>query len=326
MITTASLLPPIRRLRVSWSQRAWIPRISVSGHRSGSRAAFASALPARRSRQNPRTVAPARHRIRCGSVRAHPRFSGCPQSSTKSTKNMSMKHISLPHARSLRGFTLIELLVVISIIAILAGLLLPAISRAKLAALKTTAKTDMKNLGTAISQYEADNSRFPVGPQATGATDLTWGLTNSPLPATAIPSNTDIMVILMDLPILVNTNHIKNPRRQAFFNPKQVNDTISPGLSTIDYQFRDPWGVPYVITLDTDGDGKCTDACYCNAPVSQQTGVTGYNGLVGSTASGPLQFQLNGPIMMWSAGPDKKSSLTTPANTGVNKDNVLGWQ
>lgn len=55
------------------------------------------------------------------------------------------------------GFTLIELLVVIAIIAILAAILFPVFAQAKLAAKKTQAISNLKNLGTACQIYLTDN-------------------------------------------------------------------------------------------------------------------------------------------------------------------------
>ena len=63
-----------------------------------------------------------------------------------------MSHIHL----SRRGFTLIELLVVISIIALLVGILLPALSAARRTAQGLVCQTHMKNLSTAFMAYAAD--------------------------------------------------------------------------------------------------------------------------------------------------------------------------
>jgi prepilin-type N-terminal cleavage/methylation domain-containing protein/prepilin-type processing-associated H-X9-DG protein len=101
-----------------------------------------------------------------------------------------------------KGFTLIELLVVIAIIAILAAMLLPALSRAKMAAWGSQCISNLKQCQLAAVQYKDDNNSYLVpnspydGFQGAGTAATSWidSATGTEAFPEASPGNTNLLL------------------------------------------------------------------------------------------------------------------------------------
>jgi hypothetical protein len=236
-------------------------------------------------------------------------------------------------------------------------MLLPALAAAKKAAQKTKAKLEVTDLVNAITAYDTDYGRFPVtsdekkAAYLLGNNDFTTGMVKNPVPSNpnliwlpgasgnSYDNNSNVVAILMDLEkypsgtVTSNNGHVYNPKSAKYLSAKlsgydpTSTDPNPPGGVDNTGIYRDPWGNPYIITMDTSYDDQCSDLLYSMQKVSQNgNGAAGFNGLSNPNANPNTDnFLYHGKVMVWSAGPDKQFDPTKAANADVNKDNIISW-
>ena len=192
---------------------------------------------------------------------------------------------------------------------------------AKLQTLIRLTKLDCQTITASIKQYYNDYQRYPTRKEQkanTDGSDLTYN--------SEAASNSDAIVILMANSQLsdVNQGHRRNPKKFRYFDPKMVEGQNSHGVGS-DGIFRDPWGNPYIITVDFNGNNKCFDF-FCGNPVVSGNGTDrlGHYGLLREAINEKEQFYLPGTVMVWSKGPDRKADPTINAQKDVYRDNVVG--
>ena len=158
-----------------------------------------------------------------------------------------------------KGFTLIELLVIIVILAILVTLGSKGLRSARLSAKKAQAQVEMQAIETAIKSYLSTYGKLPVTEMDQGATD--------PEP------NEALSLEVIEILTAVNTN--LNPRQIMFLDPQTAS-------AKADNVWRDPWGIPYQIVLDTDYSGTFE---YADEIIRRKVGVVsiGLNSLSGAS-------------------------------------------
>jgi prepilin-type N-terminal cleavage/methylation domain-containing protein len=167
------------------------------------------------------------------------------------------------------AFTLIELITVIAIIAILMGLLFPAMSGAREGARRGKAGTVVRNIVNACKGYSSDYGKYPPVPAALdgggggGANSdstLSFGDQQEGL---CKVSNNELFDVLRAIGRGANEEHVLNKRQQKYFeeskatDPKNPRDGFCDGKefdTELQGRLMDPWGGQYCVVLDADGD------------------------------------------------------------------------
>lgn len=177
-----------------------------------------------------------------------------------------------PSSKRFGAFTLIELLTVIAIIAVLMGLLFPALSGVKDSARKVQAKNDATQITNAVKAYYAEYGRYPL---ENPGQDVSFGADNNKVmnPLRAKSPEGDTL----------------NPRKIAFMEIPPAKDMAVPksGYGN-DGTFYDPWGRPYQVKIDGNYDNNLSEP-----------GSSGGGGRGGGAGT-----VLTTGVLVWSLGKD----------------------
>ena len=215
-------------------------------------------------------------------------------------------------------FTLVEILVAVGIIAVLAGLLLPAVYAAQQRGRIAAANADMKSIEIAFNALDSNYGKmlkydagvYYLGGKALNA-PVDGSVTIGALAAETGEYDAAALVVYracvaelsdpanpgISAEISVNTKRLKLLEPRGEYNPGANYDDAK----NLPHLWLDPWGNPYFIRVNVDASEKIPD------PTS-------------ATATDRIARK----IIVWSLGPDGLGSDT--ATAAENTDNICSWK
>lgn len=216
---------------------------------------------------------------------------------------------------SRKAFTLVELLTVIAIIAVLMGLLFPAMGAVKEAARKAQAKNDLTQIVSAVKLFYTEYGRYPI--------DTTKVITDDAQEPVYGDTSGEKGEKLLDVLRFDKTRDdtavtTANPRQIVFLetkdarNPNAVADPTKPGSGPSAGialgKFYDPWGNEYRVKIDANYNNQI-DNPYADT-----------DGSAGAT-------KLRSGVIAWSIGKDMKLGDKTRSDSKLKgADDVTSWQ